>query len=264
MTYDTRARADLTVAELSTFWRPNIIINPEFTVNQRGAASSTTTSGAYNYDRWYYDGSSLLQGVENANIRDGVYTISWAGSANCSYSLNTATSSNQGAETYTSVSNGGNITISGLTTENLWIKFDAQPTWVKLELGSSTSAFIPRSVGDELMLCYRYCVNLDGKSNPYQPLGFAVLYSSTAGTATLYVPTQMRAIPSLTTTGQLNLSFDTATHIVSGFGGPYSQIGSVLDIDVNLSSATTSGKAGLIRWNNVAVNSRSFILSAEL
>ena len=39
----------------------NLLINPEFTVNQRGSATPTTTSNAYNYDRWYYDGTYLYR-----------------------------------------------------------------------------------------------------------------------------------------------------------------------------------------------------------
>ena len=96
----------------------NLAINPEFTINQRGAASPTAATG-YNYDRWYYDGSSLLQGIENLNLRATTYVVSWEGSATCSYSLNTAASSSQGSQTYTSITNGGTLTIASVGSNNL-------------------------------------------------------------------------------------------------------------------------------------------------
>ena len=49
-------------------------------INQRGASSITGATG-YTFDRWYYDGSTYLyQGIEDANVENGTYSISWVGS----------------------------------------------------------------------------------------------------------------------------------------------------------------------------------------
>ena len=177
----------------------NYFINPEFTINQRGAATPTTTANAYNYDRWYYDGTYLYQGIENNNLRNTTYTISWTGSATASYSLNTASSSSQSGQTYTSITSGSNITISSLGSNTLWIRFSAQPTQPKLELGSAQTTFVPRLYGQELALCQRY----------YQLIGQGFT-GSVEGTTSISINekflVQMRASPSTSIVSGQNCS----------------------------------------------------------
>jgi hypothetical protein len=136
----------------------NVIINPEFTINQRGAASRTAATG-YNFDRWYYDGTDLLQGVEGNNLRAGTYVLSWSGSSTAEFSLNTAAASGQGSESYTAVTNGGTITIASAGSNNLWVRFSSDLTnltRVKLSPGTEASGFVARPYGTELALCQRY------------------------------------------------------------------------------------------------------------
>ena len=198
------------------FMPVNLVINPEFTVNQRGAASRTAATG-YNYDRWYYDGSSLLQGIENLNLRATTYVVSWSGSATCSYSLNTAASSSQGGQTYTSITNGGTLTISSLGSNNLWIKFSGtltDLTNVMVAPSAAQTPFISRQYPQELALCQRYCINYTSTNNTNNYCRFGVgTNSSTTQTAFViypYVP--MRTYPSLTTTG-------TASNYLTQYGG---------------------------------------------
>jgi len=136
----------------------NVIINPEFTINQRGAASRTAATG-YNFDRWYYDGTDLLQGVEGNNLSAGTYVLSWSGSSTAEFSLNTAAASGQGSESYTAVANGGTITIASVGSNNLWVRFSSDLTnltRVKLSPGTEASGFVARPYGTELALCQRY------------------------------------------------------------------------------------------------------------
>jgi hypothetical protein len=169
----------------------NLLINPEFTVNQRGSATPTTTSNAYNYDRWYYDGTYLYQGIEGNNLRATTYTLSWTGAMTASYSLNTGAASSQSGQSWTSVANGTNITIASVGSNNLWIRFSAQPTQPKLELGTSQTTFVPRLYGQELALCQRY----------YQSLPVNGLTCITGGTnitnGTIYFPVTMRSNPTM-------------------------------------------------------------------
>jgi len=175
----------------------NLIINPEFTLNQRGSASRTTTSSAYNYDRWYYDGTHLYQGVENASLRNGTYSLSWSGSSTAAYSLNTAGSSGQGAESYTAITSGSQITISGLTTETLWVRFTgdlANLTEVMLSKGTGASSFVGRSYGEELALCQRYYEILGETDIHYGTLSYpnnGALY----GVIAMVYSVQKRAVP---------------------------------------------------------------------
>ena len=136
----------------------NVVYNPEFTINQRGAASRIATTG-YNFDRWYYDGTRLLQGIEGNNLRAGTYVISWEGSSTAAFSLNTAAAASQGSQSYTSVTNGGTITIASVGSNNLWIRFTSDLTnltKVKVSPGTQASGFVARPYGTELALCQRY------------------------------------------------------------------------------------------------------------
>jgi len=179
----------------SGFAPTNLIINPEFTINQRGAATRTTTSSAYNFDRWYYDGTNLLQGVENNNLRATTYVLNWEGSSTCGYSLNTAAASGQGSESYTSISKGGTITISSVGSNNLWLKFTSDLgnlNKVMLVQGVETSTFVARPYGTELMLCQRYYQK--GKARQWS----AVFETTTAILAVISFPVYMRTAPTIT------------------------------------------------------------------
>lgn len=177
------------------FMPTNLVINPEFTVNQRGAASRTAATG-YNYDRWYYDGSSLLQGIENLNLRATTYVVSWSGSATCSYSLNTAASSSQGSQTFTSITNGGTLTISSLGSNNLWIKFSGtltDLTNVMVVPSAAQTPFISRQHPQELALCQRYYTTGYLYYEAPYPAGSYVV-----GCSGNSFPVSMRAAPTMT------------------------------------------------------------------
>lgn len=182
----------------------NLAINPEFTINQRGAASPTAATG-YNYDRWYYDGSSLLQGIENLNLRATTYVVSWEGSATCSYSLNTAASSSQGSQTYTSITNGGTLTIVSVGSNNLWIKFSGTLTGltkVSVVPSGTKSPFLPRQYQQELALCQRYYQKswnqADAVPTSTAVGGIHVLSWGDGNAAGLVWPTAMRTSPTVT------------------------------------------------------------------
>ena len=177
------------------FMPVNLVINPEFTVNQRDAASRTAATG-YNYDRWYYDGSNLLQGIENLNLRATTYVVSWSGSATCSYSLNTAASSSQSGQTFTSITNGGTLTISSLGSNNLWIKFSGtltDLTNVMVVPSAAQTPFIARQYPQELALCQRY----------WEKTNDSIYGSDSAGVsrAVWIFKVTKRATPTITSTG---------------------------------------------------------------
>jgi hypothetical protein len=176
----------------------NVIINPEFTLNQRGAASRTAATG-YNFDRWYYDGTRLLQGVEGNNLRAGTYVLSWSGSSTAEFSLNTAAASGQGSESYTAVTNGGTITIASVGSNNLWVRFSSDLTnltRVKLSLGTEASGFVARPFGTELALCQRYYYRSIA-TDSYTIFGTGFVTSSTATQIYSALPVTMRASPTL-------------------------------------------------------------------
>lgn len=138
----------------------NYIINGKKVVNQRAL---TSTDNSYNQDRWYKVGNNWFQGVEGDNnlISGKNYTLSWVGNETASYYVGTATSATINAQTFTSIANGGNFTLTISAGQNLWIKFASDATgstfnFVQLEEGNIATPFEQRPVGLELSLCQRY------------------------------------------------------------------------------------------------------------
>jgi len=145
----------------------NLIINGDFRINQRGKAARTTTSSAYNFDRWFWDGTYLYQGIEDVNVRNGTFTLGWTDSSSditAGWILSTDTTAGDGPNsglTYASISSGGQITVNEGTeySKHLWIRFGgtvANLSKVQIEEGSSATPFEHRSYGDELARCQRY------------------------------------------------------------------------------------------------------------
>ena len=245
----------------------NLAINPEFTINQRGAASPTAATG-YNYDRWYYDGSNLLQGIENLNLRATTYVVSWEGSATCSYSLNTAASSSQGSQTYTSITNGGTLTIASVSSNNLWIKFSGTLTGltkVSVVPSGTKSPFLPRQYQQELALCQRYCYVLNPANNYYTRFSGGPNGSTTQGTAYFNFPVTMRTVPSLYWSAGGGSYYDYTTG-ATGNAATISADGNTLNtafVVFPYSSGTvTNGALSFIRINNNASWTAQF--SSEL
>jgi hypothetical protein len=172
-------------------------------INQRGAASITASTG-YTYDRWYYDGSTYLyQGIEDKNVNNGTYVISWEGSGiNAAWKVSTDTTANNGPDAtsgFTSVSNGGTFTVNEGTeySKHLWIRFDgtlANLDKVMVEEGTVATPFEHRPTSVELSLCQRYFFNFLSLS------GLEIQsYTTTLLQTTVYFPVPMRSDPALTT-----------------------------------------------------------------
>lgn len=210
----------------------NLIINGNFSVNQRGYASGSATTGAnqYTLDRWRVVTSGqaatftttgagrtvtapsggIEQVIEGASIGGGTYVISWTGTASCTVN---GVSRTKGA-TFT-LTAGSNATVrfsSGTVTE------------VQIEPGEVATAFELRPVVLELLLCQRY----------YEQ-GTATLQTAAAGNMTVPVPFKVtkRAVPTMTVVGivsdvsvtgaqYLNIAPDSVSlQIISTAGGGY-------------------------------------------
>jgi hypothetical protein len=247
----------------------NVIINPEFALNQRGAVSRTAATG-YNFDRWYYDGTRLLQGVEGNNLRAGTYVLSWSGSSTAEFSLNTAAASGQGSESYTAVTNGGTITIASVGSNNLWVRFSSDLTnltRVKLSPGTEASGFVARPYGTELALCQRYAVRIDAALDVYTRYGIGECVLTTQADVFVQLPVEMRTRPtSLTTTGTAsNYAMYAAGSVRPCATVPTIQQASTPKIALviaSVASGLTAGGAGQFISNN---NTTSYLVfSAEL
>lgn len=105
----------------------NLLINGGFKVNQRASATKTTTTSAYNYDRWYYDGTYLYGSVAEENLYDGTFGLSWLTDATATYQLLSTATVSSGLSVittgWTAVTNGDLFTIASTTGNNLWVRF---------------------------------------------------------------------------------------------------------------------------------------------
>jgi hypothetical protein len=211
----------------------NVLINPNFNVNQRGYISGTATTAAnqYTVDRWRVVtlGESLAwtealgvrtatapaggieQVVEGASLRSGTYTLTWTGTATAT--VNGTATVNNGAVTLTGGSNA-TVRFSGGTVSS--------PALVRGNVAGNVEV---RHPGTELSLCQRY---------------FALFYfnitSPVAGTVSLsgHFPVTMRATPTL------NHDLVTQANVVSYTASALSP--SVFQIDTTFSGGGHSAR----------------------
>ena len=193
----------------------NAIINGNPTINQRGYASGTATSGAnqYTLDRWRVvtSGQSITwtdsanvrtvtapaggveQVIEGVNLGTGTYALSWTG---------TATATVAGS----AVANGTTVSITGGVDTT--VRFSGGTfSLAQLEPGTRATPFERRSYGQELALCQRYfCKTFDQSVSPAQNTGnfngaLTNLSGSSAFTGNAIVnwryPVQMRLTPNI-------------------------------------------------------------------
>lgn len=188
------ARNALGVGSVLSF--RNLLINSNFSVNQRVYASGTATTSAnqYTLDRWrvVVSGQNLTFGaaspdrvvtapaggmeqiIEGSNLVGGVYTLSWVG---------TATATVNGA----AISNGGQT--AALTAgANATIKFSGGTVdRVQFELGTVATPYERRPITLELILCQRYYLLFTG--------GGAGVCTSSGAEYTVNFPVTMRTPP---------------------------------------------------------------------
>lgn len=175
---------------------PNLLINPQFEVNQRGWSSggNLVSIGDYAIDRWcaaiansaptlsadvltILSGDAIKQIVEDINIPNGIYTISWNGSAQVSIDGGAAQDSP--------------YTFTVYSSSDVEIEFGEgslqQPMLVK---GSEAKPFQRRDYTTELNLCKRYYQIVRG--------GFIGYGNASGGYigADITFPITMRATPS--------------------------------------------------------------------
>lgn len=170
------------LANLPTISNPNLLINGDFRINQRGADSyGQVNQWTYSVDRWKYIGlmtvtknasgtvtlsktnnsefTYFAQTPEHINGRAGVYTFSFKVK-----SISGALSAylDRGdSEILTVTSAGVYHVTSNAYADSVIFRLDDTNTsveleWAKLEVGNTATAFSPRPYGEELELCKRY------------------------------------------------------------------------------------------------------------
>ena len=131
---------------------PNLLINPDFRINQREISGTFSDTGKYFVDRW-----RLVSGTVTVNS-DGTLTLNGsicqplenAVGANVTASVSAGTAVyDDTAKTFTITGNGDVI------------------SWAKLEIGCAATAFIPPDPATELLKCRRYYRTLNRGTTAY-------------------------------------------------------------------------------------------------
>jgi len=163
----------------------NWIINGNFAVNQRAAATKAQAAGVYGYDRWKGHANGIEQVVEA--LPAGEYTLSWSG----------------GGTGYLDGTSGTSPITKTVAGGNTSVVVPADADEVVLNAGSVALPFAPRPYAEELALCQRYYWRLSAdEGDIFVGLGFGL--SSTTGRILTGFPTTMRVAPTM--------SFSDASH----------------------------------------------------
>jgi hypothetical protein len=277
---------DFTWSTLSipTVINPNLVINGNFTVNQRGYVSAANlASGAYGFDRWKSNftnttltftsapagqivtinsGGGLQQIVEQANVPAGTYVLSFTGTA-------TGRIYNSGATPPSYAASPISFTADGLA--NVVVEFTATGSTktlgeVKLEEGTTATAFsyAGGTLEGELAACQRYYVRFGANTaTPFQGFGYAFANSTSVVYANVPLPVEMRTTPTtidsanaIRVQSNVNVTISTIAYGNVGasptFGGLY----------ITTPASLTAGNTYLLCADN---NNTAFIgFSAEL
>lgn len=201
----------------------NLLINPRFIVNQRGYVSGAATSAALQYtlDRWRvvvsgqnvsfvasngaYRITAPAGGIEEVvlaeNMRAGVHTLSWIGTATAK--VNGVAIANGGQTASLPALTNAVITFAGGTVED-----------AKFEYGTVATAFEPLDYAAELHACqyYGYALKPDVANQPICSVAF--IYAARTGVGVLRFPRTMRVSPSV-----VFLAGSPASLAVIGGGG---------------------------------------------
>ena len=197
----------------ANFSNPNLLINPDFKVNQRGKSGTITDTG-YFVDDWQLvsgevtvnaDGSLTLNGVIKQIIENAVDS-------------NTTVSANAGTPSYDNSTKTFTLTAAGEIIK-----------WAKLELGSVATPFTPPDPAVELAKCQRY----------YIPANLTAHMLSGGANELFFLcslPVKMRTRPSLTS--------DTTFKMYKTSGNSYT--GDEADWAIRVHSSTSSLANGVI------------------
>ena len=218
----------------NTFGFKNLLIDAGFTINQRGyvsAAALATT--VYAHDRWKAGasggdysftqnassttitiaaGKSLIQVVEDKNVNGTSFVLSWTGTAQARYAVNSATPAGSYA--------ASPILITGQTQgTTMSVEFNTGTlTTPQLEKGSTATSFDYRPYGTELALCQRYfelITSIGASGSPYVNLMAGTMNGVSQGTFSGNYIVPKRTIPTITYSALTDLCI-----LYNGTGNP--------------------------------------------
>ena len=150
------------------FSNPNLLINPDFKINQRGQERYTVSGFDYTVDRWRISNCTVSVSDNGLTIQNVGSSGSWISQKfekelDGVFTLSIKVSSISGRVYLTNPDNNVNITsagiysvtISNLLEFNMLVETGSSVTfeWAKLEKGSIATPFVAPNYMEELMKC---------------------------------------------------------------------------------------------------------------
>ena len=257
---------------------PNLLINPNFAINQRGQTSYT--GAVYGVDRWQGQTSGATVTTLANGIRiSGQYTGIWqkietnlsGKTVTASCKLSAINSGDGGllriyyttnGKIWDFIKQGVQITAVGIATLTETIPDDALYVavfigstgnsdvvfeWAKLEIGSVATEFSPPSIAEELQKCYRYykkIMNLQKQDY----VGLGIVYGDDSG-ARMIVDNTFRTNPTSTFAGSLTVVVNGGYKTVSAISTQSFNSTNIV-VKFTLNSAVTNGVCGYLLSNN--------------
>ena len=203
---------------------PNLLINPDFKINQRG--ETEYTAAGYMVDKWQCiaangkvavgeSGGITLTAADSGEVKlwnlfeenlDGeeitlsvcinnkIYNISGVASKNMTaWNKQLKIIFDEGYALFGSKTQAGDVFFVMLTA---YAGKSFNCKWIKLERGSFATPFVPPDPTTELLKCQRYFHRLGGKNRYFRLYGIA--YDSYDFKVLYQLPVEMRVTPSLT------------------------------------------------------------------
>lgn len=135
------------LSDKPTISNPNLLINPDFKINQRAVSGEFSEAGKYFVDRWKLDSGTVTINSDATLTLNG--TISQI--LENTVGTNVTASVSAGTASYDNSTKTFAITGNGVTI-----------SWAKLETGSTPTPFSPPDTATELMKCKRYYQRISG------------------------------------------------------------------------------------------------------
>ena len=240
------------------FSNSNLLINPDFKINQRSSSTYTTTSESpiYTVDRWMLargkatvnsDGTVTVTATGGTTNKEGYFQQKLENAISGAYTVSMEAVSISGTVRiaidgeWKTVTSGKNV-FQGINSSNnfnsvgLQLAVGASITlkWVKLEQGTLATPFVAPNPSEELTKCYRYKyiggANLRARCTGNQVFGL-----------TKDLPTTLRTAPTMTfkreytyNVNSLNLSVEDGNNTVYISGTAENTNQAVIDVVLDL------------------------------
>jgi len=243
----------------------NLIINGDFSVNQRAVSGTVALSaGEYGHDRFKagsggctytfatslgvttitITAGTLLQVIEGQNLPSKTVVLSWAGTA-------------QGRIGFGSYGSSGSVTDTLAGGSNISVEFNTGTlTNAQLEFGGTSTEFEHVHSADQLARCQRYYVRYGSTTTP---VGIGSVFTTNVGHAVVVFPASMRGEPAFSMSGAGDFDFYQNGVVITGASAVTMEGQTASNAELRFVATMTVNQPVLIRCH-----SGWFAFSAEL